>query len=93
MSFALGNLYARQNRWNEAQNAYFDALLRAKSAGGGPINPDYAYNLAVSLERINQLQAALEYYREAAEFSRNAIPGFDPALLNQRMTYLEQRLR
>lgn len=92
LSFALGNLYASQNRWSEAQNAYFDALLAAKSAGQGNISPDYAFNLAVSLERLNQLQAALDYYREAEQFSRTTAPGFDPALLSQRLSYLEQRL-
>lgn len=94
LSFALGNLYATQNRWNEAQGAYFDALLSAKSAiNAGPVSPDYAFNLAVSLERLNQQRAALEYYREAAEFARNSAPGFSMALLNQRLDYLEQRLR
>ena len=93
LSFALGNLYATQNRWNEAQAAYFDALLAAKSNNSGPVSPDYAFNLAVSLERINQLRTALDYYREAETQSRNSTPGFDPALLAQRLNYLEQRLR
>ena len=92
LAFALGNLYASQNRWSEAQNAYFDALLSAKSANNGSVSPDYAFNLAVSLERVNQLPAALDYYREAEEFSRFAAPGFNPALLNQRLNYLEQRV-
>jgi tetratricopeptide (TPR) repeat protein len=93
LSFALGNLYATQNRWNEAQSAYFDALLAAKTGNTGPVNPDYAFNLAISLERINQLPTALDYYREAETLSRNSSPGFDPALLAQRLNYLEQRLR
>jgi tetratricopeptide (TPR) repeat protein len=92
LSYALGNLYVSQNRWNEAQTAYFDALLAAKSANTGPISPDYSFNLAVSLEHINQLRSALDYYREAAVFARNAAPGFDPAQLQQRLNYLEQRL-
>ncbi len=92
LSFALGNLYASQSRWSEAQNSYFNALLAAKSSNVGPISPDYAYNLAVSLERVNQLRAALDYYREAEELSRFAAPGFNPQVLTQRLNYLEQRV-
>lgn len=55
----LGNLYAEQNRWGEAQTAYFEAFRAA------PNNADYAYNLAVSLDRLHQPQAALGYYEKA----------------------------
>lgn len=40
---ALGNWYARRQRWPDAQQAYFDA---ARLDGA---NPDYVFNLAVSL--------------------------------------------
>jgi tetratricopeptide (TPR) repeat protein len=40
LNFALGNLYAQQGRWNDAQQAYFRAF-----AGDGD-NPDYQFNLA-----------------------------------------------
>ncbi len=59
VQFALGNLYARRDRWPDAQQAYFAALH------GMPSNPDYAFNLAVSLERLGQGPAALQYYRQA----------------------------
>lgn len=55
----LGNLYAEQNRWSDAQNAYFEAVRMA------PSNADYAFNLAVSLDRLQQAQAALGYYEKA----------------------------
>lgn len=55
----LGNLYAEQNRWGDAQAAYFEAY-RAM-----PGNADYAFNLAVSLDRLRQPQAALGYYEKA----------------------------
>ena len=55
----LGNLYADQGRWNEAQAAYFEAYRAA------PGNADYAFNLAVSLDQLRQYPAALGYYEKA----------------------------
>lgn len=55
----LGNLYAEQNRWGDAQAAYFEAYRAA------PDNADYAFNLAVSLDRLRQPTAALPYYEKA----------------------------
>ena len=55
----LGNLYADQGRWNDAQAAYFEAWR------GAPDNADYAFNLAVSLDQLRQVPAALTYYEKA----------------------------
>jgi len=55
----LGNLYAEQGRWNDAQSAYFEAWR------GAPGNADYAFNLAVSLDQLRQYPAALTYYEKA----------------------------
>lgn len=55
----LGNLYAEQARWNDAQAAYFEAWRSA------PDNGDYAFNLAVSLDQLRQYPAALTYYEKA----------------------------
>ncbi|HEX7970678.1 MAG TPA: tetratricopeptide repeat protein [Thiobacillus sp.] len=55
----LGNLYAEQARWNDAQAAYFEAYR------GAPDNADYAFNLAVSLDQLHQYPAALSYYDKA----------------------------
>jgi tetratricopeptide (TPR) repeat protein len=57
--FTLGNQYAQQRRWPEAHQAY------ARAATIDPENPDFAYNLAVSLEHLRQPQAALGQYRRA----------------------------
>ena len=93
LSFALGNFYAANQRWNEAQQAYFDALLNARHSGIGPISPDYAFNLAVSLEQLRQPKAALNYYKQAEELARDSKPGFDPDMLKQRLAYLEHQLQ
>jgi len=55
----LGNLYAEQGRWSDAQVAYFEAYR------GAPDNADYAFNLAVSLDQLRQYPAALTYYEKA----------------------------
>jgi tetratricopeptide (TPR) repeat protein len=57
--FTLGNQYAQQGRWAEAQQAYFKAFT------ADPDNPDFAFNLAVSFDQIRQPRLALEYYRRA----------------------------
>lgn len=55
----LGNLYADQRRWGDAQVAYFEAYR------GAPGNADYAFNLAVSLDQLRQYPAARSYYEKA----------------------------
>lgn len=59
--FSLGNQYARQGRWDEAQVAY----AKAHAADSG--NPDFAFNHAVSLDHLRRRAAALEKYRLALE--------------------------
>jgi tetratricopeptide (TPR) repeat protein len=92
LHFALGNLYAQQQRWQDAQAAYFNALLQARRSTAEPVNPDYAFNLAISLERLGQSKAAVEYYREAQNLARTTRGSFDTTLLNQRLATLEQTL-
>ena len=78
LHFALGNIYANEQRWTEAQQAYFEAF-RIDSA-----NPDYLFNLAVSLDQLRQTRLALDYYRKAlaivvskggGQFDRTTIAG------------------
>ena len=63
LHFTLGNQYATQGRWPEAQQAYF------KAYSTDPANPDYAFNLAVSLDQLRQSKLALEYYQKALSLS------------------------
>lgn len=61
LHFALGNIYAGQSRWAEAQSAYFDAYtLDSKNA-------ELAYNLAVSLDHLGQNKSAVQLYQRAIE--------------------------
>lgn len=61
--YALGNLYADQKRWSDAEAAYFDAFKRE------PANGDYAFNLAVSLDHLQQRDAALRNYEFALKLA------------------------
>lgn len=76
--FSLGNLYARQGRWPEAQQHYF----RAYSAAPG--NADYAFNLGVGLDRLNQGKLARTYYQRALELAQQGTVSFDRAVAAAR---------
>lgn len=80
--FALGNVYAQQSRWPEAQQAYFRAHSNA------PDNPDYAFNLAVGLDHLGQDKLALIYYQKALALSGPG--GFDKAQARLRLLELQQ---
>jgi tetratricopeptide (TPR) repeat protein len=79
IQFALGNLYAQQGRWPDAQQAYFRAV------GAAPDNPDYVYNLAIGLDRLNQGKLALTYYQRALALGQDKAVGFDRNALRKRM--------
>ncbi len=80
--FALGNLYARNGRWNEAQQAYFRAY------GAEQDNPDILYNLAISLEHLRQNKLAAQYYTLAIAAAQSRPAGFDPAQAAARLQSL-----
>ncbi|MDR2111551.1 MAG: tetratricopeptide repeat protein, partial [Candidatus Accumulibacter sp.] len=81
--FALGNLYARQLRWSEAQQAYFQAYA------GAPDEPDIIFNLAVSLDHLRQRRLAAQYYRMALAAGAGRTAAFDRAAVNARLSELQ----
>ena len=81
--FALGNLYAQQSRWAEAQQIYFRAFASA------PENPDFAFNLAVSLDRLNQAKLAQEYYQRALALAQKGLGNFSRSGVQSRITELQ----
>jgi Tfp pilus assembly protein PilF len=86
LQYSLGNLYASQNQWPAAQQAYFQAFQMQ------PDNADYAYNLAVGLEHLNQPKLALSYYRKAIELSfRKGRANFDQSRVIERIGQLSAR--
>ncbi len=68
--YSLGHLHAVQRRWPEAQQSFFNAYRLETS------NPDYAFNLAVSLDHIGQQQSAIDYYNVALKLADNSTTGF-----------------
>lgn len=84
LHFALGNLYAGQSRWGEAQQAYFSALSLE------PENAGFAYNLAVSLDHLGQARLASQYYRRAVQLDPSNSGGFDHAQVLRRSDDLER---
>jgi tetratricopeptide (TPR) repeat protein len=82
LHFALGNHYVQQRRWADAQHSYFRAMA------SDPDNPDYAYNLAVSLEHLRQPGPALDYYRRALSLAQKRNASFDASAVRQRAQQL-----
>jgi len=83
--FALGNHYAEQSRWSEAQQAYFEAARRAPDDGR------IAFNLAVSLDQLNQGKLAAQHYRRALQLSPSDATDFNRAQVQQRERELTSR--
>lgn len=80
---ALGNVYAEQGQWPQAQHAYFQAFRL------DPLGAAHAYNLAVSLDHIGQRAPARSYYLRAIELARaRDTAGFDVRLAQQRADLL-----
>ena len=79
---ALGNLYAEQNQWPAAQQAYFDAYRLHASA-------DNALNLAVSLDQMGKSKLALPYYQRALTLAQTGANGIDKAALEARIAAIQ----
>ncbi len=84
LHFALGNRYASAGQWKEAQQAYFEAQRI------DPDQPDYAYNLAISLDQLGLQTQALEYYLNARRLAADHTALFDTRQLGNRIRQLEQ---
>jgi tetratricopeptide (TPR) repeat protein len=81
---ALGNLYAEQNQWASAQEAYFNASRYA------PNNADYAFNMAISLDQLGKSNLALNQYQRALELlNKSGASSPDKATLEARIHALQ----
>jgi tetratricopeptide (TPR) repeat protein len=79
----LGNLYAEQNQWSEAQQAYFEAYRLNPSA-------ENTFNLAVALDQMGKPALALPYYQQAMQLSQQkANSPIDTGALQQRISAIQ----
>ena len=82
LNYALGNVYADQSRWAEAQQAYFNARMLE------PSNAQFTFNLAVSLDHLGQSKLAAQYYQQALQLDPANNAGFEHAQAQQRLNEL-----
>jgi len=82
LNFTLGNQFAQQGRWAEAQQEFFKAFAAE------PENADFAYNLAVSLDHLRQPRLALDYYQRALALAKARGASFDTAAAEARAAQL-----
>lgn len=85
LHFSLGNLYAAQSRWPEAQQSWFSAYHLDRG------NADHAYNLAVGHDHLSQSRNALDLYREALVLARSSPASFQVETVLNRIRALESR--
>ena len=82
LHFALGNYYADQSSWGDAQQSYFNAHALE------PSNAQFTFNLAISLDHLGQRKLAAQYYQQALQLDAAGNAGFDHAQAQQRLNEL-----
>jgi tetratricopeptide (TPR) repeat protein len=82
LQFALGNLYVQKQSWPEAQQAFFNAWK------GDSKNPDYAYNLAVSLDQLGKHEEAKTFYEDSLKLAAGKNISFSTDAVRSRLVYL-----
>ena len=84
LNFALGNNYAKQNKWQSAQQHYFDAWQSDDE------NADYIFNLAVSMDQLNKQQQAVSFYKDSLVKAVNKQVGFSRQAVQKRIKELSE---
>ena len=82
LQFALGNVYVQKKSWPEAQQAFFNAWKVDST------NPDYAYNLAVSLDQLGKHREAKAYYEDSLKLAAGKNISFSSDAVKNRLAYL-----
>ncbi|HBD12709.1 MAG TPA: hypothetical protein DCZ13_11220 [Porticoccaceae bacterium] len=81
---SLGDFYARRKQWGKAQASYFEALALAQD------NPDYAFNLAVMLDRMGKTSPARDYYQKALVLATEKPARFAQQAAQNRLQQLQR---
>jgi Flp pilus assembly protein TadD len=82
LHYALGVLYFEQNRYGEAERSF------ARAASLEPEQPDYAYNWALSLDRLGRVREAARQYVTALNLANQASAVFSRDLARSRVRVL-----
>lgn len=82
LHFSLANVLAGQGRWGEARQSY----LRAHEAS--PENADILFNLAASLEHLQDDEGAAVFYARALAAAARGPASFDRQLAAERLREL-----
>lgn len=82
LHYALGVLYFDQNRAGEAERA-FDRAVQLD-----PEQPDYAYNLALALDRLGRIRDAARQYVAALNLANNTNAAFSRDVARARLRVL-----
>jgi len=85
LHFALGNYYAKQSRWPEAQGEYFSAWQ------GSSENADYAFNLAVSLDQLGKQDEAKRFYEKSLNLAAGKNISFSIEAVKDRLSKIAAR--
>jgi tetratricopeptide (TPR) repeat protein len=84
LHFLKGVGFAASQRWSPAQRAFYEAYNLDNA------NPDYAFNLAVSLDHLKQLPLAQVYYERALQLAKSRPANFDEAAVVRRLNGLKR---
>lgn len=79
---SLGSFYAEQGQWGQAQQSYFEAHHL------DPMNAEYTYDLAVSLDQLGKGALAAQFYREAISQLKPGQTLFDKEAVQARIQAL-----
>jgi hypothetical protein len=82
LHFLKGSLYAARQQWGSAQLSFFNAWRWDST------KPDYAYNLAVALDHLNQPVEALRFYNQALALTATVTPSFNIDQVVKRINQL-----
>ena len=80
---AIGHKLAKKSKWSDAQQYYFKAYSEQ------PDNALFAYNLAVSLDRMEKYSAAIGFYKKALMLNSISSPIINSQKVMNRVDDLE----
>ncbi len=82
LNHALGLVLSGAQRWSEAQPLFFKAHQLV------PLEPRFAYNLAVTLDHLRKPSLARQYYEAALVLAQDSEAGFDESSARSRLAVL-----